>query len=111
LVSDTSIGYLFLGGVLPGLLIGAVQMGLIAFTARKRNFPVEAPVPMRELPRVTLEAFPALMMSVILLVLLYRGVTTPHRAGAAAAFYALVVSAALYRSIGWRDIYQSLVTS
>ena len=111
LVSDTSIGYLFLGGVLPGLLIGAVQMGLIAFTARKRNFPVEAPVPMRELPRVTLEAFPALLMPVILLVLLYSGVTTPTEAAAAAAFYALVVSAALYRSIGWRDIYQSLVTS
>ena len=111
LVSDTSIGYLFLGGVLPGLLIGAVQMGLIAFTARKRNFPVEAPVPMRDLPRVTLDAFPALMMPVILLVLLYSGVTTPTEAAAAAAFYALVVSAALYRSIGWRDIYQSLVTS
>jgi tripartite ATP-independent transporter DctM subunit len=111
LVSDTSVGYLFLGGVLPGLLIGAVQMGLIAFTARKRNFPVEAPVPMRELPRVALDAFPALMMPVILLVLLYSGVTTPTEAAAAAAFYALVVSAALYRSIGWRDIYQSLVTS
>jgi tripartite ATP-independent transporter DctM subunit len=111
LVSDTSIGYLFLGGVLPGLLIGAVQMGLIAFTANKRNFPVEAPVPMRELPRVTLDAFPALMMPVILLVLLYSGVTTPTEAAAAAALYALVVSAALYRSIGWDDIYKSLVTS
>ena len=43
LVSDTSIGYLFIGGLVPGLLIGAVQMGLIAVTARKRNFPVEAP--------------------------------------------------------------------
>jgi C4-dicarboxylate transporter DctM subunit len=111
LVSDTSIGYLFLGGIVPGLLIGAVQMGLIAFTARKRNFPVEAPVPLRELPRVTWEAFPALMMPVILLGLLYSGVTTPTEAAAAAAAYALLVSAILYRSIGWSDIYRSLVTS
>jgi C4-dicarboxylate transporter DctM subunit len=111
LVSDTSIGYLFLGGIVPGLLIGAVQMGLIAFTARKRNFPVEAPVPLRELPRVTSEAFPALMMPVILLGLLYSGVTTPTEAAAAAAAYALLVSAILYRSIGWSDIYRSLVTS
>jgi tripartite ATP-independent transporter DctM subunit len=66
---------------------------------------------MRELPRVTLEAFPALMMPVILLVLLYSGVTTPTEAAAAAAFYALLVSAVLYRSIGWGDIYNSLVTS
>ena len=50
LVSDTSIGYLFLGGVVPGLLIGIVQMVLIAVTARRRNFPVEERVPLRELP-------------------------------------------------------------
>jgi C4-dicarboxylate transporter DctM subunit len=111
LVSDTSIGYLFLGGVIPGLLIGAVQMGLIAFTAKRRNFPVEARVPLRELPRVTWEAFPALMMPVILLGLLYSGVTTPTEAAAAAAAYALLVSAFLYRSISWRDLYHSLMTS
>jgi tripartite ATP-independent transporter DctM subunit len=111
LVSDTSIGYLFLGGIIPGLLIGVVQMALIAFTARRRNFPVEAPVPMRELPRVTWQAMPALMMPVILLTLLYSGVTTPTEAAAAAAAYALLVSAILYRSIGWGDIYRSLVTS
>ncbi|HEX6689575.1 MAG TPA: TRAP transporter large permease [Burkholderiales bacterium] len=108
LVSDTSIGYLFLGGVLPGLLLGAVQMGLIAAVARKRNFPVEAVVPLREWPRVTWEAFPALMMPVILLGLLYSGVTTPTEAAAAAAAYALLVSALLYRSVSWADIYRSL---
>jgi tripartite ATP-independent transporter DctM subunit len=111
LISDTSIGYLFLGGVVPGLLIGAVQSGLIAYTARKRNFPVEAKVPLRELPRVTWEAFPALMMPVILLGLLYSGVTTPTEAAAAAAAYALLVSALLYRSIRLKDVYRSLVTS
>jgi tripartite ATP-independent transporter DctM subunit len=111
LVSDTSIGYLFLGGVVPGLLIGGVQMGLIASTARRRNFPVEAPVPLRELPRVTWDAFPALLMPVILLGCLYSGVTTPTEAAAAAAAYALLASALIYRSIRWRDVYQSLLTS
>ena len=111
LISDTSVGYLFLGGVVPGLLIGALQMGLIAATARRRNFPVEERVPLRELPRITWEALPALMMPVILLGLLYSGVTTPTEAAAAAAAYALLVSALLYRSIGWRDVYRSLATS
>jgi C4-dicarboxylate transporter DctM subunit len=111
LVSDTSIGFLFLGGVIPGLLIGIVQMALIGFTAKRRNFPVEAPVPLRELPRVTWEAFPALMMPVILLGCLYSGVTTPTEAAAAAAAYALLVSAFLYRSVTWRDVYTSLMTS
>jgi tripartite ATP-independent transporter DctM subunit len=111
LVSDTSIGYLFLGGVVPGLLLGIVQMSLIAVTARRRNFPVEPPVPLREWPRVTWEALPALMMPVILFGCLYSGITTPTEAAAAAAAYALAVSAILYRSIGVRDVYRSLVTS
>jgi C4-dicarboxylate transporter DctM subunit len=111
LVTDTSIGYLFLGGIVPGLLLGAVQMGLIAFTARRRNFPVEAAVPLRELPRITWEAIPALLMPVILLGLLYSGVTTPTEAAAAAAAYALLISAFLYRSIRPSDIYRSLAAS
>jgi C4-dicarboxylate transporter, DctM subunit len=111
LVSDTSIGYLFLGGVVPGLLLGIVQCALIAYTARRRNFPVEAPVPLRELPRVAWQAIPALLMPVILLGCLYSGITTPTEAAAVAALYALLASAIIYRSIGWRDVYHSLMTS
>jgi tripartite ATP-independent transporter DctM subunit len=111
LVSDTSIGYLFLAGMVPGLLLGAVQMGLVAATARRRNFPVEPAVPLRELPRITRQAFPALLMPVILLGCLYSGITTPTEAAAAAAAYALLISALLYRSVTWADLYGSLLTS
>jgi C4-dicarboxylate transporter DctM subunit len=111
LVSDTSIGYLFLAGLVPGLLLGVVQMALIALIARRRNFPVEAPVPLRELPRVTWQAFPALLMPVILLGCLYSGITTPTEAAAVAALYAVLASALIYRSIGWADVYVSLMKS
>jgi tripartite ATP-independent transporter DctM subunit len=111
LVSDTSIGYLFLAGVLPGLLLGIVQMALISYEARRRNFPVEARVPLRELPRVTWDAFPALLMPVILLGCLYSGITTPTEAAAAAAAYALLASALLYRAVSLGGVYRSLLTS
>ena len=111
LVSDTSVGYLFLGGIIPGLLLGAVQSGLVAFTAKRRNFPVEEKVPLRELPRVTKEALPALLMPVILLGCLYSGITTPTEAAAVAALYALLISVFLYRSVGLKDIYNSLASS
>ena len=111
LISDASIGFLVLGGVIPGLLIGAVQMALIAFNAKRRNFPVEPPIPLREWPRITWEALPALLMPVILLGCLYSGVTTPTEAAAVAAAYALAVSAILYRSVSWRDLYGTLVRS
>lgn len=111
LVSGTSIGFLFIAGVVPGLLLGLVQMGLIHFQARRRNFPLEDPVPLRELPRITREALPALMLPVILLGCLYSGVTTPTEAAGLAAAYALMVSALLYRSLGWKDIHDALLSS
>jgi len=111
LVSDTSIGFLFLGGVVPGILIGVAQMAFIAYQARRRNFPVEEKVPLRELPRITWEAFPALLMPIILLGCLYSGITTPTEAAAAAAAYALLASAIIYRSITLRDVYHSLANS
>ena len=111
LVSDTSIGYLFLGGVVPGVLMGLVQMALIAAVARRRNFPVEPPVPLRNLPHITLQALPAIGMPVVLLGGIYSGVFTPTEAAAVAAAYALLVSAVLYRNMTWSDIYRSLLSS
>jgi C4-dicarboxylate transporter, DctM subunit len=111
LVSGTSIGYLFIGGVLPGLLLGAVQMGLIYFLAKRRGFPLEPKVPLSDMPQITREAFPALMLPVILLGCLYSGITTPTEAAGVAAAYALLISAGLYRSMRWADLYDTLLSS
>jgi len=105
------VGYLFLGGVVPGLLLGVVQSALIAVVAKRRHFPVEERVPLSEMPRVTWEAMPALLMPVILLGCMYSGITTPTEAAAVAAAYALLVSALLYRSVSLRDVYHSLANS
>jgi C4-dicarboxylate transporter DctM subunit len=111
LVSGTSIGYLFMGGVLPGLLLGVTQMVLIYFQAKRRGFPVEERVPLSEMPRITREAFPALMLPVLLLGCLYSGITTPTEAAGVAAAYALLLSAGLYRSMRWAEVYDSLLSS
>ncbi len=111
LVSDASIGYLFLGGMVPGLLMGFAQMAIVAATARRRSFPVEPPVPVRELPGITIRAFPALMMPVVLLGGIYSGVMTPTEAAAVAAAYAFLISIFLYRSISPRQTYESLLAS
>ena len=103
LISNTSIGYLFLAGVVPGLLMGLAQMATVAVIARRRNFPVEPPTPLRALPRVTLQALPVLLMPVVLLGFIYSGITTPTEAAAIAAAYALLVSAVVYRSVTVRE--------
>ena len=94
LISDTSIGYLFLGGFVPGIMLGIAFMVTNAMIARRRNYPVEPPVPVREIPRITIDAFPALMLPVILLFGIYGGVMTPTEGAAAAAVYALFASTA-----------------
>lgn len=111
LVSDASIGYLFLGGVIPGLLMALTQMIIVAIDARRENFPVEAPTPVRELPRVVWRAFPALMMPVVLLGGIYSGATTPTEAAAVAAAYALIISIVIYRSVSFADLYRSVLAS
>lgn len=108
LVSDSSIGYLFLGGILPGLLMAAVLMLMNAWIARRRDFAVDEPVPLAKIPRATLDAFPALMMPVILLYGIYGGATTPTEAAAVAAAYALILAAVFYRALSWSSLYSVL---
>ena len=111
LVSDASIGYLFLAGVVPGLIMALFQMVLVFIHARTRDFPVEPPTPLREIPGITVRALPALLMPVVLLGGIYSGVTTPTEAAAVAAAYALVISVVLYRSVSFRDFYNSVLAS
>ena len=111
LVSDASIGYLFLGGIGPGLLMGLCLMVIVWIMARWRDFPMEEPVPLREVPGITVRAFPALMMPVVLLGGIYSGAMTPTEAAAVAAAYAFVISIVLYRSITAGQAYDSLLAS
>jgi tripartite ATP-independent transporter DctM subunit len=82
-----------------------------AYLARRHNFPVEKPVPLRQLPKMTWIALPALMMPVVLLGGIYSGVMTPTEAAAVAALYAFAVSLFLYRSISGRQAYGALLDS
>jgi C4-dicarboxylate transporter DctM subunit len=111
LISDTSIGYLFLGGFVPGVLLGIGFMVMNSILARRRNYPVEPPIAAREIPKITLRAFPALMLPVILLFGIYGGVMTPTEGAASAAFYALLASTLLYRAVSWRQLYEAILTS
>ncbi len=111
LVSNASIGYLFLGGILPGLLMGVVLMVFNFVISSRRGFAMEEPVPLRKLPGYTVNAFPALMMPVILLYGIYGGLTTPTEAAAVAAAYALILAAFFYRALSISSLYRILVES
>ncbi|MEM6383086.1 MAG: TRAP transporter large permease [Pseudomonadota bacterium] len=111
LVSNASIGSLFLAGIVPGLLMGGLLMAMNAIIARRRDFAIEEPVPLSELPAITGRAFPALLMPVILLYGIYGGVTTPTEAAAVAALYALVLAGLFYRTLSVKALYSIFVES
>lgn len=111
LVSDASVGYLFLGGVIPGLLMALAQMVINTIMAHRHDFPVEQPIPLREWSGITATAMPALLMPVILLGGIYSGVMTPTEAAAVAAAYAFLVAIVWYRNVSLADTYQATLNS
>ena len=110
-VSNSSIGYLFLAGIIPGIIMGFVLMFMNAYLSSKRNFATEDPVPLREVPGITVRAFPALLMPAILLFGIYGGITTPTEAAAIATLYALFLALLLYRALSFKSLYEILVDS
>lgn len=104
LVSDASIGYLFIAGLVPGLFMGLVLMLVNRYQSGRLNVIVEPRTPLRDLPVITWRALPTLMMPVILLYGIYGGVTTPTEAAAVAATYALLLAAVVYRSISLKEL-------
>ena len=104
LVSGASVGYLFIAGLVPGLIMGAMLMLMNYVQSTRHNVVREERVPLKELPGITWRAFPTLLMPAILLYGIYGGVTTPTEAAAVAAAYALFLALAVYRSISFKKL-------
>ena len=103
-VGELSVGALFLGGILPGLLIGAGLMAYIYVVAKLRNYP-RGPRPTgRQLLRSFVQAVPALLMPVIIMGGILSGLFTPTESAAVAAAYAFVVGYFGYRELRLKAI-------
>ena len=106
--SGCSVGALFLGGMIPAILLTVGLMCYVAVVSHRRNYPTSERMGFRKFMRSTLSAIPALLTPVVLLAGIYSGVMTPTEAGAVAGFYALLVSVLIYRMLGWRELKQIL---
>ncbi len=101
MLSGASVGALFMGGMIPGILLAGALMLYVAYVAHKRNYPRSEKIGARAFLRYTITAIPAILTPVILLVGIYTGVMTPTEAGAVAGLYALLVSIFAYRVLTW----------
>src|SRR5215469_1760466 len=103
IVAEQSVPRLFLAGILPGLLQAAAFFVWVLIEARRKKFPVEPVLPVRERIRVTLAALPALVVPLVVMVGIYGGFVTVTEAAALAAVAALCVSLLFYRGFHWTE--------
>ena len=111
LVSGTSVGALFLGGVLPGFLMAALMMLVVHWIAVRRNMPREAPVPRSQWAGLIWRGALPLSMPLVLLGGIYSGAFTPTEAAAVAALHALVLAALVFRALSWRSFWAVVMES
>ena len=98
--TDVSVGRMFLGGVLPGLLAGLMLMVAIYVYARVKNIPAQPFVGWQEVFDSAKDAVWGLLLIVIILGGIYGGVFTPTEAAAVAAVYAFFISNFIYKDMG-----------
>lgn len=104
MLSGASVGKLFAGGMVPGVLLAILLMIYCFFLSEKRNYPSGVKMTLKQFGKATLVAAPALFTVVLLLGGIYSGVCTPTEAGALASAYALLIGFLVYRSLGWKKL-------
>jgi C4-dicarboxylate transporter DctM subunit len=114
-VADVSISALFMGGIIPGILIGLALMAVVYFYSRKYDYKGVARVKFKELWISFKESILALLMPLIILGGIYGGIFTPTEAAIVATAYSVILSVVVYKEIGLKQLpaifLKSAVTS
>jgi tripartite ATP-independent transporter DctM subunit len=112
LVSNVSVARLFIAGVLPGLMLTAGFVAVCNVSGRLRGFPLtRTPFNAAKCRALFIEALPALVMPVMILVLMRFGFATPTEVSVIAVFYALLAGVFIYRDMTVRRFFQALVAA
>ncbi len=111
MVSGASVGALFLGGIVPGLLAALVMMGVVYVMATLRKMPRDEPVPRSQWASLIFRGALPLSMPLVLLGGIYSGAFTPTEAAAVAALHALILAALVFRALTWRSFWGVVLES
>jgi C4-dicarboxylate transporter DctM subunit len=108
-ITESSIGRLFIAGILPGIVLTVVMMLTLVVIARRQNMPRQERASLRTVVRTFREALWGLMLVVIILGGIYAGIFTPTEAAAVSAVYAFLIAVFVYKDIGFKDVPGVLV--
>ncbi len=113
MTTNASVGAMFLGGILPGVMIGLMLMVFTYILAVKRKYPknTDPRPPLVQLLRTVFVAVPVLVMPLIIMVGVLSGVFTASESGNIAAVYALLLSVFVFKDYGFRELYRIFVNA
>lgn len=106
-ISGASIGALFLGGILPGLLMGISMIIIVVFLSIKRHYPVEVKASPKELCSSFLTSLPSMVTPLIIIGGILMGWFTPTEAATVAVAYSLFLSGVIYRDLNLKKIIRA----
>jgi tripartite ATP-independent transporter DctM subunit len=106
MMANVSIGALFLGGILPGIVMTVLMMGYVYYCARRYGMGQDQAFSLRTLGVTFIAAFPALLTPTIIIGGMTFGWFTPTEAAIAACFWALLLGVFLYRTMTWKQFYK-----
>ncbi len=102
--TETSVGQLFMAGVVPGILLGLMLMLAIFFSAHKFKIPTQPRASFRELLIAARDAIWGLGLIFVVMGGIYGGIFTATEAAAVAAVYAFIVALFIHRDMGWSHV-------
>jgi len=114
-IANTSIGELFLGGIVPGFLCAAALMVMVYIIAQKRDYAVDPRPNPKTIGTLFLKSFPALLTPAIIVGGIFSGLFSPTEAAAVTVVYAILIDVLFYRELTlrkfWDAIYETTATS
>jgi len=108
MVASESIGKLFLGGFIPGIMMGLSMMVVVYFTARRRNYPIEKRLSAKKFYVSIKEGLFPTLTPIILLGTISFGMVTVTEGAIITVLYACLISGLLYHELGWKKFVDSL---
>lgn len=107
-LGNVSVGALFIGGIIPGVLMGLFMMEVVATVAKRRGFPLQKRATLGEIVRAVYRALFPLLSPVILIGGIWGGIFTPTEAGVVAVLYSILLGLVIYREMNFRGLLRMI---
>ena len=103
-IAEVSVGKLFMGGVVPGFMMGFAMMGAVWWMSRRRNYPAGPRIPLRVIGIRFLAALPSLFAPVLIIGGMMAGIFTPTEASVIAVLYSIALAVFVYREMSFKAL-------